>query len=950
MRSESGRATLVHLRLISRLRVPDWPRPVRYSLAVGLAVAAIALRGVLTAWWGYDLPFLTFYPAIVLSAWAGGFGPGMLTTALCGLAAQYFWLAPTYSPRVVNLRDAVALLLFVGIGVLISVVTEMMHRGRRRLTRLLESIDEGFAVFDRAGRCLYVNPRAVELLGQPAPAFIGKTMREIFPDIVGTPIEARVRAAEATSSAVEFQTVSPASGRWFRHRVFPSLDGFSVFFEDMTDRRNAEEVSLRLAALVQSSDDAIVGKSLRGIITSWNAGAERLFGYTATEAIGRSVRMIIPADRQAEEDEVLAKLQRGESIDHFETVRVRKDGILVDISLSVSPVRNAAGQIIGASKIARDITERKHADALRAELLAAEQAARARAELAERQASILAEASSVLASSLDSATTLRTVSRLIVPTLADWCIIDLVTRDHALERVAVAASDPGTQALLSELQQYAPSLTSQQPGAQVIRDGRAILFPEVTDETLVSTVRDAAHLALMRRLRPRSALAVPLVSRSRIVGALTLVRATSGQPYDETDVKMAEDVARRAAQAVDNAGLYAEAEEARAQAESANRTKDVFLAVLSHELRTPMNAVYGWARMLQMGQIDEAATPRAFEAIVRNSHVQLQLIDDLLDMSRIMSGKMRLDIRPVDLPRVLEAALDAVRPAAEAKGLRLQPLIDPNAGPVNGDPDRVQQIVWNLLMNAIKFTPKGGRIQVTLQRVNSHLEIVVSDTGVGINRELLPFIFDRFRQGDSGSTRTQGGLGIGLALVRHLTELHGGTVTGESAGEGQGATFRVRLPLAAVSAEAPGVHPTALATIQPYRGPSLRGVRVLVVDDDPDALDLIATILRRAEAEAMPCSSPREALALLHSWKPHVLLSDIEMPGEDGYSLIRKVRALGEPEASRIPAVALTAYGRPEDRVRSLSAGYSMHVPKPVDPVELSVIVANLAGRTPGPR
>src|SRR5215510_1602718 len=947
MRPESRRATPAHLRLISLLRVPDWPRPVRYSVAVGLAAAAIALRGVLTAWWGYDLPFLTFYPAIVLSAWAGGFGPGLLATRLCGLAAQYLWLAPTYSLRVVNLRDAVALLLFVGIGVLISVVTEMMHRGRGRLTRLLESIDEGFAVFDHAGHCLYVNPRAVELLGQPAPAFIGKTMREIFPAIVGTPIEARVRAAAATSSVVDFETVSPASGRWFRQRIFPSLDGFSVFFEDTTDRRSAEEASLRLAAIVNSSDDVIVGKSLGGIITAWNAAAERLFGYTATEAIGRSIRMIIPADRQAEEDEVLAKLQRGESIDHFETVRVRKDGTPVDISLSVSPVRNAAGQIIGASKIARDITERKRADALSAELLAAEQAARARAELAEGRASILAEASNVLASSLDSATTLRTVSRLIVRTLADWCIIDLVTRDHAVERVAVSASDQATQALLSELQQYAPGLTSQQPGAQAIRGGRAILFPEVTDETLASTVRDAAHLALMRRLRPRSALAVPLVSRSRIVGALTLVRTTSGQPYDETDVKMAEDVARRAAQAVDNAGLYSEAAEARAQAESANRTKDVFLAVLSHELRTPMNAVYGWARMLQMGQIDEAATPRAFEAIVRNSHVQLQLIDDLLDMSRIMSGKMRLDIRPVDLPRVLEAALDAVRPTAEAKGLRLQPLIDPNAGPLNGDPDRLQQIVWNLLMNAIKFTPKGGRIQVTLQRVNSHLEIVVSDTGVGINRELLPFIFDRFRQGDSSSTRTQGGLGIGLALVRHLTELHGGTVTGESTGEGQGATFRVKLPLAAARVEASGVHPTALAPIQPYRGPSLRGVRVLVVDDDPDALDLIATILRRAEADAMPCSSPREALALLHSWKPHVLLSDIEMPGEDGYSLIRKVRALGEAEASRIPAVALTAYGRPEDRVRSLSAGYSMHVPKPVDPVELSVIVANLAGRTP---
>jgi PAS domain S-box-containing protein len=923
---------------------------VRYLLAVGFALAAIGLRGAFTALWGYDLPFLTFFPAIMLSAWTGGLWPGMLATGLCGLAAQYFWFAPYYSFNVAAFGDILGLVFFLGIGALISVVTEMMHRGRRRLTRMLESIDEGFAVFDRSGRCFYVNRRAIELLAQSARAPVGKTMREIFPDVVGTAMEARLHEARATSSVVEFETFSPASGRWFRHRVFPNLDGFSVFFEELTERKNAEEASQRLAAIVQYSDDAIVGKSLSGIITSWNAAAERLFGYTSDEAIGRSIRMIIPADRQAEEDEVLARLQRGESIEHFETVRVRKDGTAVDVSLSVSPVRNAAGRVIGASKIARDITERKRDDALRIELLAAEQAARARAELAERRATILAEASSVLASSLDSATTLRTMSRLIVPTFADWCIIDLVTRHHALERVAVAASEPSAQAILSELQRYAPDWTSQQPSAQAIRGAKSVLFPEVTEETLTSTVRDSAHLALMRRLRPSSALAVPLVSRSRIVGAITLVRTTPGRRYDETDVAMAEELARRAAQAVDNANLYSEADEARAQAEAANRTKDVFLAVLSHELRTPMNAVYGWARMLQMGQIDEAAMPRAFESIVRNSHIQLQLIDDLLDMSRIMSGKMRLDIRPVDLPRVLESALDAIRPAAEGKGLRLQPLIDPNAGPLTGDPDRLQQIVWNLLMNAIKFTPRGGRIQVTLRRVNSHLEIVVSDTGVGIAPELLPFIFDRFRQGDSGSTRAQGGLGIGLALVRHLTELHGGTVSGESAGEGQGATFRVKLPLAAVNAEARGVHPTAIAPMPPYHGPSLHGLRVLVVDDDPDALDLIATILRRAEAEAMPCSTAREALALLHSWKPHVLLSDIEMPGEDGYSLIRKVRALSEADASKIPAVALTAYGRPEDRVRSLSAGYSMHVPKPVDPVELGVIVANLAGRNLEPK
>jgi len=310
---------------------------------------------------------------------------------------------------------------------------------------------------------------------------------------------------------------------------------------------------------------------------------------------------------------------------------------------------------------------------------------------------------------------------------------------------------------------------------------------------------------------------------------------------------------------------------------------------------------------------------------------------------------MRLDIRPVDIHRVLESALDAVRPAADAKGLKLHSLLDPSAGPVSGDPDRLQQVAWNLLMNAVKFTPRDGRIQLTLQRVNSHLEIMVSDTGAGIRRELLPVIFDRFKQGESGSTRTQGGLGIGLALVRHLVELHGGSVTAQSAGEGKGATFTVKLPLvvALVRSTEERAHPTAGQPVPAYHGPSLRGLRVLVVDDDPDALDLIATILRRAEAEPMLCSSPPEALAALRSWKPHVLVSDIEMPGEDGYALIRKVRELAGSDGGQIPAVALTAYSRPEDRVRSLSAGYSMHVAKPVDPVELGVIVANLAGRSP---
>ena len=932
----------------SYVRGPDWSVSGRYAFAVASALVASAIRGALTPLWGEDLPFLTFVPAIVLSAWAGGFWPGLVTTVLGAGLVTYFWTPPFYSWHVSTLADAIGLLFFIAIGGLVSALSETMHRGRRRLEGLLQSIDEGFVVFDEDWRYRYVNDRAAELLRQPASSMVGRVIWDLFPDIVGTDIETHLRRASARNEPVTFETFYRPYGRWFRARVFPTAEGFSALLEDTTDRKHAEEASLRLAAIVRSSEEAIVGKDLDGIITAWNPAAERLFGFTAPEAIGRSIRMIVPADRQGEEDEVLSRLRRGETIEHFETVRRRKDGTLINVALTVSPIKDADGRVIGASKIARDIGERIRAEAERARLFEAEQRARARAESAERRSTLLSESSAVLSSSLDAATTLRTVSRLVVPRFADWCIIDLVGRDNTLERVAVSASGPDTEALLSELQRYAPDWTSSQPSAEALRSRATIAIPEVTEETLVSTARDAHHLAIMRRLHPRSALAVPMAARQRVIGAITLVRSTPGHVYDTADVAMAEELARRAALAVENATLYSEADQARAQAESANRAKDEFLAVLSHELRTPMNAVYGWARMLQMGQIDATTTPRALDAIVRNAHVQLQLIDDLLDVSRIVSGKMRLDIRPVDIHRVLEGALDAVRPAAEAKGLELQSLVDPSAGPLNGDPDRLQQVVWNLLMNAVKFTPRGGRIQLAVQRVGSHLEIAVSDTGAGIRAELLPVIFDRFKQGESGSTRNQGGLGIGLALVRHLVELHGGSVTAESAGEGKGATFRVKLPLVAAlaSSQDDRAHPTARQPVSAYQGPSLRGLRVLVVDDDPDALDLIATILRRAEAETQLCSSPPEALAMLRSWKPHVLVSDIEMPGEDGYSLIRKVRELGGSDGGQTPAVALTAYGRPEDRVRSLSAGFSMHVAKPVDPVELGVIVANLAGRS----
>ena len=386
---------------------------------------------------------------------------------------------------------------------------------------------------------------------------------------------------------------------------------------------------------------------------------------------------------------------------------------------------------------------------------------------------------------------------------------------------------------------------------------------------------------------------------------------------------------------------------ARAEAEAANRAKDEFLATVSHELRTPLNAVYGWARMLQAGQIDGDPS-QALDAIVRNADVQVQLIDDLLDVSRVITGKMRLDVRPIDLREVVDRALEAIRPAAAAKDIRLQGVLDPRAGPVIGDPARLQQVVWNLLANAVKFTPKGGRVQVHLQRVNSHVEIIVSDTGQGISPAVLPFVFDRFRQADSSSTRRHGGLGLGLALVKHLVELHGGSVAAQSSGEGQGATFIVRLPLTItdIADSTSRVHPTVEVegTIA-LDGPRLDGLRVLVVDDDPDALNLVIAILTSAGAVARTALSAAEALRVFEQWHPDVLVSDIEMPGEDGYTLIRRIRARSVDEGGKTPAIALTAYGRAQDRMLSLTAGYSMHVPKPVDPVELITIVASVSGR-----
>jgi PAS domain S-box-containing protein len=396
--------------------------------------------------------------------------------------------------------------------------------------------------------------------------------------------------------------------------------------------------------------------------------------------------------------------------------------------------------------------------------------------------------------------------------------------------------------------------------------------------------------------------------------------------------------------------LFGSEREARAQAEKANRLKDEFLATLSHELRTPLNSILGWSQMLQNGNFGEKQREKALSIIERNARSQSQLIDDILDVSRIVTGKLRLSIGAVDLPEVIMAAVDAAGPAAEAKHIRVQTFFDPRADQISGDPDRIQQVVWNLLSNAIKFTPKDGQVQVRLERVHSHVEIVVIDTGVGIEPEFLPFVFDRFRQSDASTTRRQGGLGLGLAIVRQLVELHGGTVSVESRGQGHGATFTVKLPLLPLRTEPeseapPSVHPAAQTNESPNCPPELSGLRVLLVDDEPDSRDLLNFMLESCGAEVAPAASAAEAFKLIRSEKFDVVVSDIGMPDEDGYSLIRKIRDLPDGEGGNVPAIALTAYARAEDRVRAIRSGFQMHIAKPVEPAELIAVVANLTGK-----
>jgi PAS domain S-box-containing protein len=535
------------------------------------------------------------------------------------------------------------------------------------------------------------------------------------------------------------------------------ISGAINAFQDVTERKKAEDDAARLAAVIASADDAIIGVSLDGRITSWNRGAQAMFGYAEDEVVGKPITLIIPPDRFYEEDVIIGRLTRGEAIQHFETERLAKDGRTIEISLSVSPIRDRQGRIVGVSKVARDVSDKRRLEREREELLRRERGAR-----------------------------------------------------------------------------------------------------------------------------------------------------------DEAD--------------------------------AANRTKDDFFATLSHELRTPLSSILGWARLLRGGKLDRVAADRGLEVIERNSHNLEHLLTDMLDVSRIISGRTSLSIEPVHLGNTIETAVDSLRPDATAKGITIQVSLDATAQSLIGDTGRLQQVVRNLVSNAVKFTPNRGRIEVRLTDLRKGARLTVTDTGQGIEPDSLPHIFERFRQADSTTTRSQEGLGLGLAIVRRIVELHDGTVRAESAGIGRGATFVVDLPQAhaatATSPVAPrGAPPTSLPS------DLLQGVSVLVVDDSADTRQLLALMLELHEAHVRSASSASEALALFRKTPPDVLLCDIAMPGTDGNQLIRQIRTGAGGASSYVPAIAVTASARLEDRERALRAGFDDYIAKPVEPVGLVGTIARLAGK-----
>jgi PAS domain S-box-containing protein len=833
-------------------------------------------------------------------------------------------------------------------------VEQALKQSELRFRALFEGAAVGMATVGLDGRIGMVNGSLARLLGCPPDELSGRHFREVLHPLGRDEEErmlGRLTAAGTESGYIWEGRYARSDGEvlWARTAVsvVPERVGSAkellAIVEDITGRRRAEEdrddllVALeterrRLQTVLEQMPAGVMiagaptGKLLmanRRIDEIWRqpfAAANGIADYNKWKGFRPSGEPYLPAEWP-----LARSVLHGDVVVNEEAEIVRGDGSRATILMSSAPVRDADGAISAAVLTEIDITERK------------------RAEMRQR---FLADAAKALAT-LDHSRVVGRLSGIVVPAFADFCVIFLSEHEseHEAPRLTSAHAAPDKEDALRRL---AAAIASEHDRlGRLMRDREPVLVPDVTEGHLAQFCRTSDQADMVGRLGIGSVMLLPLFSGARPLGVMALGtgRAESARDYDRQDLAVAEELASRIAAAMDNARLYKATQEA-------NRLKDEFLATLSHELRTPLNAILGWVQMLKARVLDPETAARALDAIDRNARLQTQLISEILDVSRIIRGKLRLDRQEVGLSALVDAAWESERFAVEAKNIRVTKQVDESIR-LDADPQRLQQILWNLLSNAVKFTPEGGEIEIRALRDDSQVEFTVRDSGVGIGPHFLPHVFDRFRQADASTTRVHGGLGLGLSIVKHLVESHGGSIVAESEGRDRGATFRVRLPVtkgraadvsgAAVLQRAPEPKVLEDSEEEDLELAQLDGIRVLVIDDHGEARSLLSAILEHEGVETFTAGTAAEGRRVLEQTRPDVMIVDIAMPEEDGYSFIRSVRDV-EVEGFGIPALALTAYASESDRVRAMDAGYQAFLSKPVSRTALLRTVATLAG------
>ncbi|MFZ4878861.1 ATP-binding protein [Janthinobacterium sp. Mn2066] len=806
-----------------------------------------------------------------------------------------------------------------------------------RLGHLLEGIADGVCLLERDWTIRYINTHGADMLAPRRPAgraLAGQSLWLACPDMPGTDMEAQYRRAMAQRESGSFELFYLPLGRWLEVRLFPSSEGLSTYIQDISQRKASED-SLRqseedLRALANSIPQLAWIASFDGTMAWYNQRWHDYTGTTPEQMAGEGWSTAYEPQRLPEMMQAWKNaLNKGTPFEMEFPIR-GSDGQYRWFLTRANPVRDRGGQLLRWFGTSTDVDQVKRAqEALRDETRVLELLNNTGAALAGTL-----ELPALLQETVDAATRISGArfGAFYYGTDHD---------EHHLHE-----SGDGPEPLLPTARAVSGISAGQAEAiAADLRQG-----PGMRHNDLLAAPEEQADGAPTLR----SCLSLPVRSRSgQLLGRLLLGHPQAGM-FSARSERIVAAIAAQAAVALDNTRLYAAARraaeerkvlldserEARAEAERTNQLKDEFLTTLSHELRTPLSAILGWAQVLRRGTRDQADLHRGLHSIERNARAQAQLIEDLLDMSRITSDKVMLDLQTIVPASVIASAIETLRPAADAKHITLNTLIAADAGTIVGDPGRMQQVIWNLLSNALKFTPQGGQVTIAVRRDSSYLTISVADNGMGIEADFLPYVFDRFRQADASTTRKHGGLGLGLAIVKHLVEQHGGTVTASSAGHMQGATFTVRLPLSR-QAGSETAHKDGPAGSD--RGQcDLSGVKVLLVDDEPDARELAERILRGSHAEVCSAANAAQALQLMSSERPDVLVSDIGMPDIDGLELLALIRALGPAQGGALPALALTAFARPQDRQRALEGSFQAYASKPLDPSALLATVAQL--------